>query len=150
MEPKKEEKSDDSKYLSWNKCHLCNENVDELELHCLNVHNEDKKLKLQISLNNFRCEYCEKEFATERAQYLHVREQHKTLKENKNTEQCDVCEKTLKTCSFKNHISTIHDNLKAEFLCEKCNKTYNCKTKYNSHLRNVHTNVMKKHSYEVY
>ena len=66
MQLKEEIPDEDSKSLFSNKCHICNMDVENLELHCLNVHKETPEVKPKIKVktmeNVFKCEKCNKSF----------------------------------------------------------------------------------------
>ena len=97
--------------MDKNKCHICNQEFDQMSLnvHVATLHPNAKKQQ--------KCEICEKVFKTKNKFLNHLRIVH----DNKDEVfTCNICTKTYQTqISLDSHIKTFHEGQK-DFKCESC------------------------------
>ena len=85
-------------------------------------------------LNRAKCSQCEKSFVTK--QYM---EKHfQTVHMNRNDKvECDKCEKVITIHSLKQHIDTVHLDIKRAN-CTHCEKSFTSNSEMNKHVKRVH------------
>ncbi|XP_059478471.1 uncharacterized protein LOC132198437 [Neocloeon triangulifer] len=121
------------KVLTCYRCKQCDNCFYDKKLFTKHVLAEQKEaLKFLESLEkpNFKCDYCDEMFMTERKKENHMEKLHPQYK----THKCSLCPRVFRLRSSKRHHEDTHVSANA-VLCPKCGKLFGSKPFLNAHLR---------------
>ena len=141
-------------------CHKCDFQVDdvyEFDMHRWTEHEDDDELDTRIhvdvekreashnwsetNMNDFECNFCDKNFRTKRAVMEHKKNEHREKVANCWKFADGICQQSDAKCWF-NHL--ISDNEPTIIKCHLCEKSFKTFPNFLKHKRENHTELVQK------